>query len=126
MDLLVTVQRPSDAELRAGPVTDSRAALARVTEARERQQRRLAGTGAACNGEMDAGTIQSRVRLDGRAQAALGDAYLAGMLSARGRHRVVRVAQTIADLEARDTVTDGDVLLALNFRQRSGEGAMAA
>jgi magnesium chelatase family protein len=127
MDLLVNVQRPSDAELRAGPVTDSRAALARVTEARQRQLRRLAGTAAACNGEMDAGTIQTRVRLDDRAQATLGDAYLAGMLSARGRHRVVRVAQTIADLEGHDTVTDRDVLLALNFRQRAGgEEARAA
>jgi magnesium chelatase family protein len=127
MDLLVNVQRPSDAELRAGPVADSQTALARVTEARQRQQRRLAGTTAACNGEMDAHTIQARVRLDDRGQAALGDAYLAGMLSARGRGRVVRVAQTIADLDGRDTVTDVDVLLALNFRQRAGgEEARAA
>ncbi len=120
MDLLVNVQRPSDAELRGTAVTDSRVARARVGEARERQLRRLAGTLARCNGEMDAGTIQARVRLDERAQAALGDAYRAGMLSARGRHRVVRVAQTIADLDGRETVTDADVLLALNFRQRAG------
>jgi len=120
IDLLVSVQRPSDAELRAGSVTDSRAALARVTEARERQRRRLAGSGASCNGEMDAGALQTRVRLDDGGQRALGDAYLSGMLSARGRHRVVRVAQTIADLDGRNTVTDVDVLLALNFRQRAG------
>jgi magnesium chelatase family protein len=120
MDLLVNVQRPSDAELRGSAVTDSRTVRARVGEARARQQRRLAGTGARCNGEMDAGTIQSRVKLDDRGQAALGDAYLAGMLSARGRHRVLRVAQTIADLDGRETVTGADVLLALNFRQRAG------
>jgi len=126
MDLLVPVQRPSDAELRGGPVTDSKAARGRVALARERQQRRLAGTSARCNGEMDAGTIQARVRLDEGGQAALGDAYLAGMLSARGRHRVVRVAQTIADLDGRDTITDADVLLALNFRQRAGGEEVAA
>ncbi len=120
MDLLVNVQRPSDAELRGTAVTDSSSARARVGEARERQRRRLAGTPARCNGEMDAGTIHALVRLDDRGQAALGDAYRAGMLSARGRHRVVRVAQTIADLDGRETVTDGDVLLALNFRQRAG------
>lgn len=127
MDLLVNVLRPSDAELRGAAVTDSEAALARVTEARARQQRRLVGTSARCNGEMDAGTIQTRVKLDDRGQAALGDAYLAGMLSARGRHRVVRVAQTIADLDGRDAVSDTDVLLALNFRQRAGgEEVLAA
>jgi magnesium chelatase family protein len=126
MDLLVPVQRPSDAELRASPVTDSAAARVRVAQARERQQRRLAGTAARCNGEMDAGTIQSRIRLDEGGQAALGDAYLAGLLSARGRHRVVRVAQTIADLDGRDTITDVDVLLALNFRQRAAGEEVAS
>jgi magnesium chelatase family protein len=75
---------------------------------------------------MDAGTIQARVKLDEAGQAALGDAYLAGMLSARGRHRVVRVAQTIADLDGRDTVSDADVLLALNFRQRAGGEELVA
>jgi magnesium chelatase family protein len=126
MDLLVNVLRPSDSELRGAAVTDSQAARARVSEARERQQRRLAGTAASCNGEMDAGTIQSRVKLDDRGQVALGDAYLAGMLSARGRHRVIRVAQTIADLDGRDTVGDADVLLALNFRQRAGGEELVA
>jgi magnesium chelatase family protein len=75
---------------------------------------------------MDAGTIQALVNLSDRGQAALGDAYVAGMLSARGRHRVLRVAQTIADLDGRDTVTDADVLLALNFRQRSNGEEMVA
>jgi magnesium chelatase family protein len=126
MDLLVSVQRPSDAELRGSAVTDSRTAGASVSEARDRQRRRLAGTSAGCNGEMDAGTIQALVNLSDRGQAALGDAYVAGMLSARGRHRVLRVAQTIADLDGRDTVTDADVLLALNFRQRSNGEEMVA
>jgi magnesium chelatase family protein len=126
MDLLVNVLRPSDAELRGTAVTDSRAARSRVTEARERQRRRLAGTAAGCNGEMDAGTIQARVRLDEGGEAALGDAYRAGMLSARGRHRVVRVGQTIADLDGRDTVRDVDVLMALNFRQRAGGDELVA
>ena len=126
IDLLVNVLRPSDAELRGAAVTDSGAARARVTAARERQHRRLAGTAASCNGEMDAATIHARVKLDERGEAALGDAYLTGMLSARGRHRIVRVAQTIADLDGRDTVGEADVLLALNFRQRAGGEELVA
>ena len=41
------------------------------------------------------------------------------MLSARGRHRVLRVARTIADLGGREQVSRADVLTALSLRQRS-------
>ena len=50
----------------------------------------------------------------------LHHAYKYGWLSARGRHRVLRVAQTIADLAGRERVSRGDVLLALSLRQRTG------
>ncbi|MGH2844299.1 MAG: ATP-binding protein, partial [Solirubrobacteraceae bacterium] len=120
MDLLVSVQRPTEAELHERPVTDSEAARERVRAARERQQRRLEGTVAACNGETDSGLLQSRVRLEAAAAAALGDAYRIGLLSARGRHRVLRVAQTIADLAGSDLIRVADVLTALSFRQRGG------
>jgi magnesium chelatase family protein len=53
IDLLVTVERPAGRELRAPPLTSSERARDRVLAARCRQERRLAGTGAACNGEMD-------------------------------------------------------------------------
>ena len=49
MDMLVDVRRPAAAELRAAPRCTSAQALARVAEARERQRRRLAGTGVRCN-----------------------------------------------------------------------------
>jgi magnesium chelatase family protein len=124
LDLLVDVRRPADSELRAPPCCTSAAALARVVAARERQLRRLGGTDARCNGEMDVGTLRAVVRLDARAEAALGRAYAVGMLSARGRHRVVRVARTIADLEGHERIRQEDVLLALSLRQRSGVDAM--
>jgi len=119
IDLLVDVRRPQNAELRAPPRTTSARALERVTEARERQRRRLHGTQAHCNGEMDARTAQRSVRIDADGWAQLGRAYETGALSARGRHRVVRMAQTIADLDGRDRVLRSDVLLALSLRQRS-------
>jgi magnesium chelatase family protein len=119
MDLLIDVRRPDGDELRAAPRTSSAEVLARVTEARDRQRRRLCETGAACNGDMDARTTDSLVRLDGRADTELHRAYKYGWLSARGRHRVLRVAQTIADLADRERVTRADVLLALSLRQRT-------
>jgi magnesium chelatase family protein len=124
MDLLVDVRRPADGELRAAPRCTSAGALARVAAARERQLCRLEGTGARCNGEMDVGMVRAFVRLDSRAETELGRAYAVGMLSARGRHRVVRVARTIADLEGHERVRQEDVLLALSLRQRSGADAI--
>ena len=127
MDLLVTVERPAGRELRAPPLTTSDRARERVLVARQRQQRRLAGTGSACNGEMDSRLVRRHVRLDRAAEQALGAAYEVGALSARGRHRVLRVARTIADLDGRDGVGAADVLLALSLRQRDQtEGLLAA
>ncbi len=91
-----------------------------MTEARDRQRHRLGETGAACNGEMDARTADAVVQLDDWADTELHHAYKYGWLSARGRHRVVRVARTIADLAGRERVSRGDVLLALSLRQRTG------
>ncbi len=120
MDMLVDVRRPADAELRAPAHTSTAEALARVTEARERQRRRLAGSGAGCNGELDTRMLRHTVRLDGQAAEELSRAYGAGLLSARGRHRVVSVARTVADLAGRERVRRSDVLLALSLRQRAG------
>ena len=67
------------------------------------------------------------VGLDPGAEQALGDAYMAGVLSVRGRHRVLRVARTIADLERSEPVKREHVLTALALRQRTGsEAALAA
>lgn len=127
MDLLVNVERPTEHELRAPPSIDSATARGRVAAARERQLARLAGSNARCNGEMDVRLARRYVSLDGEAERALAQAYALGTLSARGRHRVLRVARTIADLEHREQVTSAHVLTALALRQRNGaEAALAA
>ena len=126
MDLLVGVERPREAELRGGPTLDSAAARGRVAAARERQQRRLRGGAARCNGEMDGRAVRRHVALEGDASEALASAYSAGALSARGRHRVLRVARTIADLGERDRVSRPDLLLALSFRQRGADQEVLA
>ncbi|MGP0037719.1 MAG: YifB family Mg chelatase-like AAA ATPase [Solirubrobacteraceae bacterium] len=119
MDLLINVERPSEAELRAPPVRTSVDARERVGQARERQRHRLRGSAARCNGEMDARLVRRHVRLEPDAERALAQAYAIGALSARGRHRVVRVAQTIADLDEHARITEADLLTALSLRQRS-------
>jgi magnesium chelatase family protein len=123
MDLVVDVRRPAEEDLRADPVATSERVRARVAEARERQRRRLEGTHARCNGDLDAGLARDLVRLRDEAEDELGRAYALGLLSARGRHRVVRVARTIADLGGRDVVSREDVLTALSLRQRTSAEA---
>jgi magnesium chelatase family protein len=119
MDLLVDVGRPSERELTAGPITSSESARVRVAEARERQRARLArNSRASCNGEMDSRAVRRHVVLDQRAAESLARAYSVGALSARGRHRVLRVARTIADLEGHERVTHQDLLTALGLRQQ--------
>ena len=127
MDLLINVERPGEGELRGPPQTTSARARDRVAVARERQRRRLAGSAAGCNGEMDARLVRRHVHLEEGAERVLAQAYATGALSARGRHRVTRVAQTIADLEGHDRISQADALTALSLRQRSAaESALAA
>jgi magnesium chelatase family protein len=68
---------------------------------------------------MDVQAVRAHAALDDDAQTELGRAYEAGLLSARGRHRVLRVARTIADLAEHERVRRADVLLALSLRQRA-------
>jgi magnesium chelatase family protein len=117
MDLLVNVDRPTEQELRSEPVTSSARARELLADARERQHARLHGTGTSSNGEMDARLVRLHVQLDEAAERALARAYSVGALSARGRHRVLRVARTVADLEQHQRVTHDDVLTALGLRQ---------
>jgi magnesium chelatase family protein len=121
IDLLVDVRRPSDAALRGPPTADSATVRDRVGDARTRQLARLKDSAATCNGHMDGRQVRDHVRLAEGAEQAVSRAYDAGVLSARGRHRLLRVAQTIADLEGHERVLEVDVLLALSMRQRGAD-----
>jgi magnesium chelatase family protein len=88
----------------------------RVMAARLRQQSRLARTGALCNGDMDGRLTRSEVPLDGSLTARMLAARDRLDLSGRGHDRVLRVARTIADLDARRALRSGDLDEALSYR----------
>jgi magnesium chelatase family protein len=119
VDLLLAVGRPSADEFAAAPVTTSEQARARVVEARERQLARFDGTSATCNAHMSAAMLRRHVGLDPDAERLLHRTYERGALSARGRERVLRVARTIADLEASATVSKAHLLRAIGLRQEA-------
>jgi magnesium chelatase family protein len=126
IDLVVDVHRPESDALGGQPVTDSATARAAVIEARERQQRRLDGTGAVCNAQMDAASVRRLARVDEEAERALAVAYERNGLSARGRERVLKVARTIADLDASDHVEPRHVHRALTMRREAREAEVVA
>ena len=126
LDLVVSVTRVSPAELQAGPVCTSGEVRERVLAARERQARRLAGSPAHCNGQMDSAQVRAHVRLTSGAQRVLLDAYQGSRLSTRGYQRVLRVARTVADLEGSERVRRVHVMTALQLRQDEAEAEAAA
>jgi magnesium chelatase family protein len=116
IDLLVSLHRDTSPDGDGEPPLSSAQALELVLGARERQARRLADEGVLVNAHMDARMLARHVPLDERCERILCRARQAGLLSARGEHRVLRVARTIADLDAGERVRPADVGAALALR----------
>ncbi len=126
IDLLASVPRPSAAALAGEGSRRTADARERVLAARGRQAARLAAEGLRVNAEMGPASVRRHVRLDAAGADRLAEAYASGTLSARGRHRALRVARTIADLDGRVRVTTEDLLMALELRERRAAAARAA
>lgn len=121
IDLHVEVPQVPIADLTLPPpVEDSAIVKARVLAAREIQLNRLQALGstARTNTEADGQVLEAIVQLSSGAKALLADAAGRMKLSARGYHRVQRVARTIADLDRSDEVSKVHVAEALSYRRR--------
>jgi magnesium chelatase family protein len=123
IDLLLSLGRQSSVE---APQTSSSRALELVIQARERQASRLAAEGIELNAYMDASSLRRHVRLDARGDSMMRRACEQGLLSARGQHRVLRVARTIADLSGSERVRVGDLGAALALRPEATLGGSRA
>ena len=120
IDLRLEVPRVPPRDRRDGARGEASAVVrARVELARERQLKRLAGTGAYANAHMNARHLRRLCALDADATALLDRAYERLRLSARACDRVIRVAQTIADLEASPTIRSAHIAESLSYRTRS-------
>jgi len=121
MDLTVELQRVPTAELGAPALTSSADVRAVVVAARERQTARVPETGAACNAHLAGAALQRVAGATAEAAGVLRRAYDRGALSARGHDRVLRVARTIADLDAAPRVGADHVREALVLRDDGAE-----
>jgi magnesium chelatase family protein len=88
----------------------------RVLAARERQRRRFAGSGLHANAQMGPRQIATWCRLDDASSTHLGLIVQKRGISARGVHRILRVARTIADLQSCDSIERHHLQCAIDFR----------
>ena len=93
----------------------------RVEAARELQRQRFHGTRLTCNAEMGPAEVRHHCQVQPSAQALLKAAMNQLHLSARGYHRVLKLARTIADLAGADTIAAAHVAEAVQYRTRDRE-----
>jgi magnesium chelatase family protein len=117
-DLRVSVDRPDITDLLADqPVATSGEASATVAARVGAAREMAAGRGVSCNGDIPGERLDELAPLSPAARALLEVRLRQGRLSARGMHRVRRVARTIADLTGGEgPVGDAELKLALALR----------
>lgn len=121
VDLRISVRSVSRAEMFADRphVEDTATVSARVVRAQARAAARWQGTPWRRNAEVPGRELRGRWALPRPAMVDLELAMDAGLLSARGLDRVLRVAWTLADLADRDRPGADEVGEAITMRQGS-------
>ncbi|MGH2342817.1 YifB family Mg chelatase-like AAA ATPase [Segnochrobactraceae bacterium EtOH-i3] len=128
IDLRIECAAVTAADLALPPPTETSAMVAaRVAAARERQVRRYAGMGLTIRTNADCGPrlIEEVAAPDAAGRQFLAQAAEALRLSARGYHRVLKVALTLADLEGAPRISRTHLAEALAYRS-AGPSLQAA
>jgi magnesium chelatase family protein len=130
IDLHIEVPPVTAADLILPPPAEgSREVAARVARARAIQIERYAAIGlphVRTNAAAQGPVLEEMARPDTAGLALLRDAADAMRLSARGYHRVLRVARTLADLDGHDKVGRVHLAEALSYRAMADEVRRAA
>ena len=117
IDIHVEVPRLAPQELMSKAVGESSAAVrARVGRARKIQVQRLAQENISCNAQLRAKQLRAHCVLDGAAHDLLKTAINQFSLSARPYDRILKVARTIADLDAAENIQLHHIAEAINYR----------
>jgi len=90
----------------------------RVIKARANQSKRFKAKKIVANSEMSNRDIRELCKIEDSAVAILKQALIKLSLSARGYHKVIKVSQTIADLEGKEEIGKNHVLEALQYRPK--------
>jgi len=121
IDISVNVPRVSYEELnRQKPAENSTAVRERVFTARKMQQERLHPQGIMCNAHMTGPQTRDFCHLSPDAAALIKSSFKRLKLSARSHDRLLKVARTIADLEASQNIEAEHLAEALQYRRPEG------
>lgn len=117
IDMQIHVARLNYLELKElAPAESSAIIRQRVIAARKIQQQRLAPDKMHCNGAMGHKEIVKYCHLEPEAQRLLGQYFAKLGLSARSHDRIIKVAQTIADLAQAKTISALHLAEAIQLR----------
>lgn len=117
VDLQVEVASVPPEELRgAGEGEASAPVRERVVRARKVQWERFAGGAVHANAQMDERAVEKHCLLAPAAERFLLGAMKALGITARGHHRILKVARTIADLAGAPSVTEEHLAEAVQYR----------
>ncbi|HUJ04011.1 MAG TPA: ATP-binding protein, partial [Rhizomicrobium sp.] len=118
IDIHVEVSSVSAQDLALPPPAEGSAEVAaRVARARDIQRKRYEGKNIRTNSQAEGELLDDVAAPEKSGAALLADAADAMRLTARGYHRVLRVARTIADLAASEIVARPHVAEALSYRR---------
>ena len=122
IDLHVDVPPVAASDLSLPPPAEGSAQVAkRVADARHRQRLRFAQlpdeNRPRCNAELDGRALEDLAAPEPEGRKLLDDAATRMKLSARGYHRVLRVARTLADLAGAERPARAHVAEALAYRR---------
>jgi magnesium chelatase family protein len=130
IDLRIEVAPVTAADLILPPPAEGSAEVAaRVAAARELQSKRYTALGlpkVRSNSEAPSSILEEVAKPDAAGLKLLRDAAETMKLSARGYHRVLRVARTLADLDAAERVGRLHLAEALSYRALAEGGLQAA
>ena len=117
-DLLLDIEALEPMALMTdSPAETSDEVRARIAAARAFAVQMRPHTAMHLNAKLGASDIQKEIELNGHVQAVLTQAMERQKLSARGFHKILRVARTIADLARSEQIDRIHVLEALSYRR---------